>query len=148
MLQFLFKLVAMVVILLLAYNYFLGNEEEKAGSRKIISEVIQLGKSSWDLLKAEKQKLENGKYDKVLDKVSGLLDGLEKSVDQKGDTSIRERYESLTRERDKLLEAEKALAEKKDKTSADSSEAEAQRLSRLKMLLSETEALMKSLENR
>jgi hypothetical protein len=74
MIGFLFKIGLSLVVLLLVYNYFLGTPEEKSNSKEIISEVIHLGKSSWELLRTEKQKLSEGKYDLALDKVVCWMD--------------------------------------------------------------------------
>lgn len=151
MIRFLFKLVLSLVVLLLVYNYFLGTPEEKSTSKKIFGEVIHLGKSSWDLLRVEKQKLKDGKYDVAMDKVSQLLNGLENAVKQSGDPKISDQFQELTDKRDQLLQLEDASTNLKKTSEADAKLTEkekSERLRLLKSLLSETELLMNQLENR
>jgi len=149
MIRFLFKLFLSLVVLLLVYNYFLGTPEEKSTSKKIFGEVIHLGKSSWDLLRAEKQKLRDGKYDMAIDKVSQLLDGIETAVNNSDNPNLSEQYQHLTEKRDQLLKLEQtsgALHGNEGNTLIEKEKME--RLKLLKSLLSETELLMNQLENR
>jgi len=151
MIRFLFKLVLSLVVLLLVYNYFLGTPEEKSTSKKIFGEVIHLGKSSWDLLRVEKQKLRDGKYDVAMDKVSQLLNGLENAVKQSGDPKINDQFQDLTNKKNQLLQLEEASTNLKNTSEADAKLTEkekSERLRLLKSLLSETELLMNQLENR
>ena len=74
MIKSILKLAIVLVIGIVAYNYFLGTPEEKASSEKIIGKVADIGKAGWGLLKGEYQKFRDGKYDKALDKIGGLLD--------------------------------------------------------------------------
>lgn len=151
MIRFLFKLGLSLVVLLLVYNYFLGTPEEKSTSKKIFGEVIHLGKSSWDLLRAEKQKLRDGKYDVAMDKVSQLLNGLENAVIKSGDPKINDQFQDLTEKRDQLLQLEEAATNMNNNSERDvklTEKEKSERLSLLKSLLSETELLMNQLENR
>lgn len=151
MIRFLFKLGLSLVVLLLVYNYFLGTPEEKSTSKKIFGEVIHLGKSSWDLLRAEKQKLRDGKYDMAMDKVSQLLDGLENAVGQSGDPKINEQFQDLTDKRDELLKWEEAANGVNNTSETEVKMTEKEKMERLKLLkslLTETELLMNQLENR
>jgi lipopolysaccharide export LptBFGC system permease protein LptF len=151
MIRFLFKLGLSLVVLLLVYNYFLGTPEEKSTSKKIFGEVIHLGKSSWDLLRVEKQKLRDGKYDVAMDKVSQLLNGLENAVIKSGDPKINDQFQDLTDKRDQLLQLEETSTNLNNTAEADAKLTEkekSERLRLLKTLLSETELLMNQLENR
>jgi hypothetical protein len=150
MIRFLFKLGLSLVVLLLVYNYFLGTPEEKSTSKKIFGEVIHLGKSSWDLLRAEKQKLKDGKYDLAMDKVSQLLNGLENAVIKSGDPKINEQFQDLTNKRDQLLQMEKVATglTSSETNGTLTAQEKSERLKLLKALLAETEVLMNQLENR
>ena len=149
MIRFLFKLFLSLVVLLLVYNYFLGTPEEKSTSKKIFGEVIHLGKSSWDLLRAEKQKLKDGKYDMAIDRVSQLLDGIETAVNNRDNPNLSEQYQHLTEKRDQLLKLEQASGALNGNEGNTLTEKEKmERLKLLKSLLSETELLMNQLENR
>ena len=57
------KLALILVVGILIYNYFLGTDEEKQQSKEIFTEVRDLGKAAWGLLKSEKEKFDEGKYD-------------------------------------------------------------------------------------
>jgi len=151
MIRFLFKLVLSLVVLLLVYNYFLGTPEEKSTSKKIFGEVIHLGKSSWDLLRVEKQKLRDGKYDVAMDKVSQLLNGLENAVKQSGDPKISDQFQDLTNKKNQLLQLEDSSGTLNNTSETDvklTEKEKSERLRLLKSLLSETELLMNQLENR
>lgn len=76
MLRSIIKYGALLVIGILVYNYFFGTDEEKAQSKQIFSEVRDLTRSAVGLLKTEKAKFDEGKYDEAVDKVGGLLDNL------------------------------------------------------------------------
>ena len=149
MIRFLFKLFLSLVVLLLFYNYFLGTPEEESTLKKIFGEVMHLGKSSWDLLRAEKQKLRDGKYDMAIDRVSQLLDGIETAVNNRDNPNLSEQYQHLTEKRDQLLKLEQASGALNGNEGNTLTEKEKmERLKLLKSLLSETELLMNQLENR
>ena len=74
MTRFLLKILFYVVIIVLVYNYFLGDSAEKDSSQKIFSEVKTVLVSVKDLLGAEKQKFDQGKYDEALEKIKQGID--------------------------------------------------------------------------
>ena len=84
MIKGIIKLGLLLVVGLIAYNLFLGDETEQAQSKEIINKVKDLGKSGVDLVKAEKDKFDAGKYDDAVDKVGKLFDQLKsKAQDSK-----------------------------------------------------------------
>ncbi len=84
MIKGLIKLGLLLVVGLVGYNYFLGDEAEKAQSKEIINKVKEVGQSGVDLVKAEKKKFDAGKYDGALDKIGGIVDNLKsKAKDSK-----------------------------------------------------------------
>lgn len=76
MIKSLIKLAFFLVVGILVYNYFFGTPEEKQQSREIFSEVRDLTRSAFNLLKSEKAKFDDGKYDDAVDQVGGLLENL------------------------------------------------------------------------
>ena len=72
MIKSILRLAAILVVGILFYNYFLGTPTEKEQSKKVFSKVKDLGRDAWDLLKTEKEKLDEGKYDEALDKITTL----------------------------------------------------------------------------
>lgn len=65
-----------LVIGILAYNFFFGNPEEKQQAKEIFGKGAEVVGAGADLLKAEYQKFKDGKYDKALDKIGNLLSNL------------------------------------------------------------------------
>ncbi len=108
MLRNLFKLLIVLVVGILIYNYFFGTPEEKNTSKEIFSEVRDLGKATWNLLRSEKQKFDEGKYDEAIDKVGGLLGSLRSKAKQSRNEEALREIEDLERRR---LELERQLLE-------------------------------------
>ncbi len=151
MIKLLIRLLVLLVIGVLVYNYFLGTPEEKESSRTIFREVKQLGKSTWALLKSEKSKMEEGKYDAALDKIGILYDELEERARSGKDRESLDRIMELDRQRralnDRLTQLEEDQAGAR--TSAEKQQAgkEEERLKAdLRSLFAETERLMNDME--
>lgn len=143
----LLKLLAIVVVGVLIYNYFFGTPEEKATSKEIFTDVRDLGKATWGLLKSEKQKFDEGKYDEAVDKVGGLLGSLKSKARTSEDDASLARLEELERRR---LELEQEVAEleqlnKSGKTSAAKAK-EDQIRKDWRTLMDATELVMNNLE--
>ena len=79
MFRFLFKILILLVIGVLAYNYFFGNSEERTQAKAVVSEIKDAGRAVGNLLNTEKTKFDNGKYDKALDKMSMMLQKMKSS---------------------------------------------------------------------
>lgn len=65
-----------LVIGILTYNYFFGTAQEREQAQDIFSKGAEVLGASADLLKAEYQKFNDGKYDEALDNINGLLSKL------------------------------------------------------------------------
>jgi len=110
MIKSILKLAVVVVLGVLGYNFFLGDAEEKEQSKKIFNEggkiIKKAAEGTVSILKAEYGKFKEGKYDKALDKVGGLL----KKAKQKGGEYVEDIkvWEEKTKEwkerKDKLIE--------------------------------------------
>lgn len=101
MIKSLFKLLAVLVVGILIYNLVLGTSEEKAGAKKIVTEVKDVGVAVKDLLKTEKEKFDKGKYDKAVDKIGDMLSGLKRNA-KDFDEKYLKRIEELEKKRDTL----------------------------------------------
>ena len=64
----------MLAVGIIGYNYFLGDPDEKAQSKEIISKVGDGVKAVGGVFKGEYQKLREGKYDKAFEKIGGALE--------------------------------------------------------------------------
>jgi len=70
--KLLLKIAIPVILCLLVYNYFFGTPEEKDTSKAVFAKTKELSVSIYDLLKSEKHKFDEGKYDKALDKLNQI----------------------------------------------------------------------------
>lgn len=76
MLGRLIKWALIIVIGLLVYNYFYGTEKEKKQSEEIFSKTKEIGQSIVGFVSDETQKVKDGKYNDVIDNISGFLSDL------------------------------------------------------------------------
>ena len=142
MLRTLLKIGLLLVVGILVYNYFLGNPSEKASSQKIFNEVKDLGAATWDLLKTEKEKFDNGKYDDALEKMGKVFDDLRGMARDLGN-DVSEKVEDLDQRRKEIGEELRQAQE----SGSEISQAEKERLKReWEELMQETEDLMKEME--
>ena len=142
------KLGLLLVAGILIYNYFLGTPEEKEQSKVIFREVKDLGKSAVDLLKSEKAKYEDGKYDGALDKIGNVFESLRNKAEDIQDSQMLDKLAELEERRlalEKHLEASEVQEyndsgeERKDKEAIEQE---------WKDLIEETEELMEKMEKR
>lgn len=140
----LLKLAAMLVIGILIYNYFFGTTDEKEQSKEIFSEAKDLGKAAWSLLKSEKEKFEEGKYDEAVDKVGGLFRNLKSKAQENNDGDALAELKDLEKQR---LELEKRLdAIDQSDTSKAATKEKADIKRDWSEMLDRAEALMKQME--
>jgi hypothetical protein len=141
------KLVLFLVVGVLIYNYFLGTDEEKKESEKIFTEVKALGKATWGILKAEKQKFNEGKYDEAVAKVESILSSLRSQAGKTNDRSSIIEVENLELKRQQL---EKELADLERLNQSGKTTAAAAKEDQIKKdwktLMEATELLMKNME--
>lgn len=98
----LFKLALILIVAVVVYNYFFGTTEERQQSERIVSEVKDLGKSAWNLLKSEKEKFDAGKYDDAVNKIGDLIASLKEKAETVQDSGILDDIAQLERKRDEL----------------------------------------------
>lgn len=117
MTRFLLKILFYVVIIVLVYNYFLGNSAEKDSSQKIFSEVKTVLVSVKDLLGAEKQKFDQGKYDEALEKIKQGIDKIgslkDKSADLSNDLESAKKQQKLAQNQLNIIKS-KGISEDND----------------------------------
>jgi methyl-accepting chemotaxis protein len=80
MIKTILQVLAVVVVFVLVYNYFFGTPEEKGNAKEIFQEVKDVGVAVKDLLKSEKEKFDEGKYDNAIQKMRGLFSDLESTA--------------------------------------------------------------------
>lgn len=149
MIKSLLKLGLLLLAGILVYNYFFGDEAEKAQSKEIFGKVKDVGKDAWALLKTEKSKFDEGKYDGAVDKVGNtveslgdLLGKLSRTAKDLNDSGALDQLGELQAKQQELQERLAAeTPESYDATEQEEVKDEVQDL------LRQTEALMKDMEN-
>ncbi|MCU0348847.1 MAG: hypothetical protein MUC59_18040 [Saprospiraceae bacterium] len=136
------KLLAILVVGILIYNLFLGTDEEKQGAKKIVGEVKDVGVAVKDLLKAEKEKFDKGKYDKAVDKIGNMLSNLKRNANEFDEKYVK-RIEELERKRKQLKEELDSVS---DTSTTETSETKSIKEDS-KELMQELETLMKEMES-
>ena len=136
MIKFIIKIALVLVVGLVGYNYFFGNEAEKEQSREMVGKVRDLGSDAWNLLRSERSKMKEGKYDDALDKLDNLYGDLRERAERIKDSGALDRLRELD---DKRQEIEDALSRDGDKLSRADER-------KLEDLTAETEDLMHEME--
>lgn len=103
------KLAFFAVVGLISYNYYYGNDIEKARSEKVIDGVKDVFGAVKDLAVAEKEKFDEGKYDKVLDKIGNVFEDVKERSADLGD-DLKDRLANLE---DEKIELKERIKEKK-----------------------------------
>ena len=67
------KLIVVLAIFLIGYNFFMGTPEERENSKAIVGQAKDLVGSVFGLLSSEKAKFSKGKYNGAFDRISNAL---------------------------------------------------------------------------
>lgn len=155
MIGFLIKIAVFLVAALLAYNYFFGNEEEKAQSAKVFSQMKEVAVSVGDLAKSEKEKFDAGKYDAALEKLGQAYKTAREGAQHldadllKRFAELEQRKEGLEQEVEKLDAAERSSPAGKDETHAAQQQARKEALNKeMEKLLADSNALLKEAQGK
>lgn len=101
MIKSLIKIGLFLVVGILCYNYFFGNSEEKANSKKVFHEVGDLARSVGSLVRSEREKFDQGKYDGALAKLGDAYQGLKKQA-KFLDENVLKRLDAAEKRREAL----------------------------------------------
>lgn len=94
------RLIFTIILILAAYvgyMYFFGKGEDKADAHVIVNETKDLGRAVGDFLKDQKDKYDNGEFDRLIDKVSDNLQKL-KSGTQENSSEAKDELRILLKE--------------------------------------------------
>ena len=80
--RLLFRILILMLLALIAYNYFLGSDEEKADSQQVVESAKQLGQSLIDMVVAERERFSEGKYDEMRDNIGSSIGFLKERGDE------------------------------------------------------------------
>jgi len=152
MIKTILRVLAVLVVGIVVYNFFFGTPEEKQQSREIFQKGKELVVSAKDLLQSEKEKFDAGKYDNALDKIGGLFNDLKDKTNQ-FDENYLDRISELEQRRQELerqLESEQVESyERSAEDTASEEDTPTQRELKRKLdeLLKDTDNLMREMEN-
>jgi predicted negative regulator of RcsB-dependent stress response len=102
--RYFIPLAFLAMVLLVGYNLYYGDAQEKAQSQAIVDKVQELGSDVLGLLQSEKEKFDAGKYDDAMGKLrSGIASLQQQITNGLGDT------DALQRDLDQLQREEESL---------------------------------------
>jgi flagellar basal body-associated protein FliL len=106
-------LIIIILVGIVGYMYFFGKGEDRERAANVVEETKELGKSIGDFLKRQKEKYDEGEFDKLMDKVSDTIN----KVKSKKSTNTKEETEELKQlEKDlRQIEPEKLSEEQRDR---------------------------------
>jgi len=145
MIGFAVKVLVVLVIGVLAYNYFFGTDEEQAQSARVFGQMKEVAVSVGELARSEKDKFDAGKYDAALDKLAAAYQTAREGV-AKLDEGLSRRIGELERREDQLRR-EVEIIEKSEPAAPGKPDAEQQRrkealLREMQQLIADSDALL------
>ncbi len=94
------KLIFTLILILagyVGYMYFFGKGDDKAKAEIIVNETRDLGKAVGDFLSKQKDKYDDGEFDRLIDKVSSSLEKLKSDSGEKGE-EVKDNLRDLQKE--------------------------------------------------
>jgi flagellar basal body-associated protein FliL len=94
------KLIFTLMLILagyVGYMYFFGKGEDKEKAQLIVNETKDLGKAVGDFLSKQKDKYDDGEFDRLIDNVSSTLQKLKSDQGGKSD-ELKDELRELQRE--------------------------------------------------
>ena len=67
-------LIILVLAAVVGYMYFFGKGEDRERAASVVNETKELGRSVGEFLKRQKEKYDDGDFDRLLDKIDRTLD--------------------------------------------------------------------------
>ncbi len=129
MIQKIISITILLVIGLLTYNYFFGTAQEREQAQDIFGKGAEVVGASADLLKAEYQKFNDGKYDEALNNINGLLSKLKEKGGEIDDWKKRkEDWDQKKNDLEKLMDSGSGFVDEEVKKSIEDLEKEGKAL--------------------
>ncbi len=76
-------LIILILAAVVGYMYFFGKGEDRERAANVVNETKELARSVGDFLKRQKEKYDDGEFDKLLDKINATLDKLKSKKSEK-----------------------------------------------------------------
>ncbi|MCB9283957.1 MAG: hypothetical protein H6563_07790 [Lewinellaceae bacterium] len=146
MIKTIIQALVVIVVFVLAYNFFFGTSEEKQNATEIFKEVKDVGVSVKDLLQAEKEKFDAGKYDNAIQKMRELFQNLESNAREVAPEYV-DRIKGLEQQR-KDLETQLDQAKKTTDELGDKQQKVDEINKNLDQLMKETEQVIKDIQEK
>lgn len=86
-LLFLFIIVLAGIV---GYMYFFGKGEDREQARSVVNETKELGRAVGGFLKRQKEKYDDGEFDKLLDKINNMIGKLKSKETKPTEEESRE----------------------------------------------------------
>lgn len=65
-----------ILSVIVGYMYFFGEGEDKEKAHNVVNETKELGKSVGDFLKRQKDRYDNGEFDRLLKRIDNIIDSV------------------------------------------------------------------------
>ena len=134
----LIRIIFLLLILIFTYNYFLGDKDEKASTETVISNAKELIHSIGTVIKSEKEKYHDGKYDDAINKLGNLFETVKETIT----TSTAKSKNRLNELENQKLEIEEEYHQLKNEPDSIREVKKEQLNKRLEKIISETEEIL------
>jgi molecular chaperone DnaK (HSP70) len=91
MIKNLLFLIIIILAVVVGYMYFFGKGEDRERAESVVNETKELGKSVADFIKRQKDRYDDGEFDRLLHRISKTID----RVRSKGSDTTKEENEEL-----------------------------------------------------
>ena len=91
MIKNLLFLIIIILAVVVGYMYFFGKGEDRERAESVVNETKELGKSVADFIKRQKDRYDDGEFDRLLNRIARTID----KVRSKGSEITKEDNEEL-----------------------------------------------------
>jgi DNA-binding transcriptional MerR regulator len=102
MIRSLIRLGLLAVVCIVCYNYFFGNTDEKAQSKRIFKGVGSVFSEVRGLVRSERDKFDAGKYDAALGKMQDVIGKLRTHASTTNDANLQKQVAQLEQRKEDL----------------------------------------------
>jgi|SRR5688572_25630605 len=91
MIKNLLFLIILILAVVVGYMYFFGKGEDRERAASVVNETKELGKSVADFIKRQKDRYDDGEFDRLLNRIARTID----KVRSKGSETTKEENQEL-----------------------------------------------------